>query len=157
MSAAAIRLVELDTDASVIEAASKRVHLALLHGSLIAHGATICFYLHRAQAIGERIRRELSHAEIETAEDRAVMKEVAANLGQASRAFERAFEEAEVTGIAKWPIFGNQLVRQLDQLACCLDDLAETAALGASEAFAASVLNELQNTLPQRIKHHATA
>lgn len=145
-NAATLQLFKLDTDASLIEAAAKRVRTTAQEASIVVLGAVVCFYLHRAQKAGDRLRGSLSKIDIKTPEDRALLKEIAANLGQAATALESAYEESERRRVNRMP-FGPRLLRQLEELACTFEDMAETAALGASEAFAAALRDELSQNL----------
>jgi hypothetical protein len=157
MTAAALVLVELDTNASIVEAAAKRVHLALHRGSMIAGAGVVCLYLHRAQNISDSLRKRLSEAEIQTDEDRATVRDIAASLGQGARAFEKAYCDARKRNVGRIPVFGPRVMAQLDDLSCALEDMAETAALAASEAFADAVCNELKRNLDDHARSHAIA
>lgn len=137
--AATCPLVEIDMEASVIEAASKRVRVALSDSSKAALCAVCCFYLHRAQKVAKGLRSKLSNATVRTAEDRQVMREIAYELNQALHALDQASEQANRLGVAHWPILGAMLVRKLDDLATVVEDMSETAALAASETFARTV------------------
>jgi hypothetical protein len=145
-NAATLQLFKLDTDASLIEAAAKRMRTAAQEASIVVLGAVVCFYLHRAQKAGNKLRDSLSKIDIKTTEDRGLLKEIATNLGQAATALESAYEQSERRRVDRYP-FGSQLLRQLEELACTFEDMAETAALGASEAFAAALRDELSKNL----------
>lgn len=159
MSAAVttLPLVELDVEASVLEAASKRVRLAIRQSHFAAIGGVGCFYLHRAQRSTSLIKSALSGAHIVSAEDRAMMRDIACNLGQASVALHFAFEDFSSLGAAKWPVFGPLLMAKLEDLACAVEDMSETAALGASEEFATAVRTEIQASVDEHHKQFQTA
>lgn len=159
-TAAAARLshlVDLDTDASIIEAAAKRVRRAFMHGSLATIGWVTCVYINRTHTLGNKIRTNLSNLDIRTAEDRALLKDIAQNLSQAAIAFEGAYNESERSRLVKLPVFGPKLMASLEDLVCTFEDISETAALGASQAFAASVRDELRKNLKDAALEHATA
>lgn len=157
MSAATLLLAELDTEASALGAASKRIRLALYKSHVAAIGAVGCFNLHRAQRSAAKIRVSLSGSKIETAEERALLRDVASNLGQASAALSQTHDRMKMLGVGKWPIFGRTILRQLEDLACTVEDMSETAALGASEAFAATARRRAQSGIDARQKQYQTA
>ena len=150
-------LVELDTGAAVVEAAAKRVHLAFHQSSAIVLAGVICYYLRRTERVGARVRIQLSSATIETPEQRARMRDVACNLGQAARAIRDALGDCERRHIGRIPLYGARLLEQLENLLCTLEDMSETAALAASEAFADELRTELRKNLDQSASRHAIA
>lgn len=147
MSAAAIRLLELDIDASIVQTASTRVRGALDDGSSLVHGAVVCYYLHRAQAVGDRLRQELSEVSAESLDGRSTLRAAATSLGEAARALEFANCRAVERGISRWPVFGRKLTTQLEELSCTLEDASKAADLRASAAFSRAVRNVLTQSI----------
>lgn len=150
-------LSDLDTAASIIEAAAKRVRTVILRGGLIAIGGVTCYYLHKAQRKGAQLRQKLSSANVQTQADRALMRDIASSLGQAARALDQAFAEFEKHRVSRMPVFGSMLERKLEDLVCAFEDMAETASLGADSAFARSVRVDLRNNLQPPSRHVRTA
>lgn len=146
-------LVELDTDASIIEAATKRVRRAVLRGSLASVGWLACRYASRVHSLGRKIEKNLSSVNVRTPEDRALLKDISLSLAQAAMALEETYQHAERHHVDRWPVFGPRLMSNLEDLVCTFEDISETAALGASEAFATAVAEELRRNL----EHAATA
>jgi len=144
---ATVGLVELDTASSMIEAAAKKVRLELLRATWIAFGGAVCVQLHRTQTTADRVRGRLSELQVTSDEQRCALRDIAINLGQGAKALQRAYEDAERRRLVKIPVFGNVLMTKLEDLACTLEDMAETAAFGADEAFSRSLSEELVRNL----------
>lgn len=140
---------ELDFEASFIETASKRVRLAASHGTVIVRAGKICWRLGGLQRAGDKLRVRLSSVDTVTKQQRATMKDIASNLGQAASALEDAFRQSEHDGIERIPVFGARIVSHLENLACTFEDMSETAALAASDAFATELRRQLRDNLQE--------
>ena len=156
-TAIAFAFVELDTNATIVEAAAKRIHLAFHQGSVVARTAGACFYLARAQRMSHKVREALSQAVVETPEQRMAMRVIATSLGEAARALDHAYRDASKRNLVKVPVFGQTLMSQLEDLSCAVEDIAETAAFAADEAFATSVCDELRRNIEEHHNCHAIA
>ena len=154
-NSATLCLFHLDRDASVIEAAAKRVRVAALDGGIVALGGIACVYLKRAQTRGNKLRRLLSGVHVSTAEQRDLLKEIANNLGKAAVALDDAYVQSERRHVDKWPVFGAMLLKQLEDLSCTFEDMAETAALASSEAFTAELHDQLHRNIKEETRQRA--
>ena len=157
MTTLAIGLVELDTDASIVQAASKRVRYALAASSAVMVTGVGCVYLWRSHRTIGKVQSAISRALIKTSEDRALLRGVACSLGESARALHAALMEGEKRGVRQWPGFGPKLMNMLEELEASVEDAAETAALGASEEFAAVAKRRVTDALEQHHRSHATA
>lgn len=154
---ATLSLQELDRDSSVLEAAAKQVGFALAQGSLIAIVGVGCYYLHRAHKTAAKLRKALNGLEVETTEDRAILKDIAVNLGQATSALEKGFEEIQKLGISQVPVFGHRYVTMLEDLAIAAEDMSETAALTANAAFCREVRTQFHKNIDEHQRTVRTA
>ena len=107
----------------------------------------VCYYLHRAQAVGDRLRQELSEVSAESLDGRSTLRAAATSLGEAARALEFANCRAVERGISRWPVFGRKLTTQLEELSCTLEDASKAADLRASAAFSRAVRNVLTQSI----------
>ena len=157
MTTATLSLRELDMESSVIEAASKRVGVVLAQGSLVPILGIGCFYLHRAQRMSAKLRKALSAVEIKTPEHRAIMKDIALNLTQATAALDQGFDEIKKMGVSRVPLFGQKYMTMLEDLAITTEDMAETAALAASAAFGREIRTQFHKNIDSHQRQVRTA
>ncbi len=148
---------EFDTDATVLESQAKRVRHAILSGSMMLMGGKACFYLYRARRKTEALRTLLSSLHVETGQDRQMLRDGARRLASAASVLQAAHEQLEQNQAHKAiPLFGTRMMRYLDDVACAVEDIAETAALGGSAEFADLVRDEIAK-LDTHTSHRAHA
>ena len=79
------------------------------------------------------------------------MKEVAQDLGQATAALKQGLAEFRKMDLSRFPFVGQKYLTLLEDLICTSEDMAETAALGASPAFARLVRKDVRTGVDE---HH---
>ena len=100
----------------------------------------------RLGKLAEKARTWLSEIKVENQDERDALKIVASKIAESSALFVEAHDVlVEQTG--PLVLFRPPLLRRLDDLSCEFEDIAETAALGASEAFANAVRERLEPAL----------
>jgi len=135
---------DLDTEATILEGQAKRVRQAVLKGSMLLLGGKACFYLYRARRRTARLRATLSSLQVVTIQDRQLLRAGAVRLASAAEALNAAHEQLEqAKAHQEIPLFGARMMRYLDDVACGIEDIAETAALGASQDFADAIRVEV--------------
>jgi len=156
MTTTTLTFTDLDTEATILEAHAKRVHRAAMQGVLFVLGTVACYYLRRAKTKTRRLRTLISGLDIRTADDRAHMAEGAKKLAAAAAALNAAYEQLERAHTARAvPVVGAAMMRYLDDVACMVEDIAETAALGASKDFADTVRAEVRKIEASSRQVHA--
>ena len=149
-AAAADSFIELDAKTSAIEAAAKHVRLVLVRGAVgavfLLLGAISLFYLWRIGRHIAAVRALLAETDVETDRDRSQMRNVASHLGQAAAALDAAHAALVHRPGVRIPIFNRMITNRLEVLSFEAEDVAETAALAASAAFARLVEKDLGKT-----------
>lgn len=144
MSTTTLTFNELDTDATILEAHAKRLHVAVMKGWLALLCTVLMCYLYRSRVHVNRLRRILSNLDIRTPEDRAHLREGASRLAAAAKTLNATFDLLQKRRAALHvPWVGAPMMRSLESLICAVEDVAETAALGASQDFATVVRSEI--------------
>ena len=106
----------------------------------------VWYRLWRLEKSAEKVRIGLSKFKVENQDDRNALKILASKMTETSELFVGLHDLLEEqTG--PLVLFRPPLLRQLDNLSCEFEDIAETAALGASEAFANAVRERLEPAL----------
>jgi hypothetical protein len=59
--------------------------------------------------------------------------------------------------VARWPVFGEHIMRKIENMAVTTEDMAETAALGASAAFSRSIRKEIRSAVHEHQRHAKSA
>ena len=96
--------------------------------------------------LAEKMRTWLSEIEVENQDKRNSLQALASKIAELSEMFADA-HDALVEQKGPLVVFRPKLLRRLDDLSCEFEDMAETAALGASEAFANAVRERLEPAL----------
>ena len=141
-------LCELDTNATALQANAKSLRDSARR--LTQHGtmALICFamwgYVARTHRRLARLNNLLVNVEVESPEDRECLREVASSLATTAEALFEAHRRMgqDRPSMHVWP-FGSMLMSSLESLAIKIEDMSETAALGASQEFANAVDQQL--------------
>ena len=142
--------IDLDTNASMVEAAVKQFRRVVLRSPVVLR--IVGFRAWRSMShlgkLADEIRSDLGKIEITDQDDRADLLEIAHRLRAMSEMLSESHNMLEQSGLAhKIPIFGMRILTQIDDLSCALEDMAETAALTASETFANTVQKELESVV----------
>lgn len=155
MATATLTFYELDREASSLEAKSKTVRVALVEGSVWAVLFVGCAYLHRARRTANKLRVRISTANVRTAEQRTIMREVSHELAQAATAISEGLEQFRKINISRFPMVGPHYLSLLEDLVCMAEDMSETAALAGSSAFARSVRKDVRVCIDDHHKRQA--
>ena len=133
-----------------VERKAKRI-CALISGppkllKELARLPAVWYRIWRLEKLAEKVRTWLSEIKVENQDERNALKIVASQIAESSELFVGAHDVlVEQTG--PLVLFRPPLLRRLDYLSCEIEDIAETAALGASEAFANAVRERLEPAL----------
>lgn len=136
MRVAAMEPQDLPLDA--IEAICKRVQLATAGGIL---GLGVCVNLVRLRYRLDRMGCAISGRDVRTEADRSLLRYLAQFHQRIADAMSR---DRDRIAMQPRPFFWFVIVRLLDALVVQAEDVAETAALGASAEFADLVKEELK-------------
>ena len=129
----------IDVFRSIIEAIRKRLRLALAQGSLGM--GNLCLILLYARRVLNQMGPAISAADVHSEEDRRLLREVAEDLQRLSDAMDSCpYRLAS----SQWSLFRVVVVRLVGALVVKAEDMAETAALGASLEFANLVKEDLK-------------
>lgn len=142
MRVAAMESQDLLLAVEAIDAICKRVQLASARGSAGVLGLGLCVKLVRLRYKLDDMARGISAADVRTDEDRGHLREVA-------RSHQRIADHARsasamLADLQPRPFLRFALMRLFDTLVVQAEDMAETAALGASAEFADLVVEELK-------------
>lgn len=140
MEGVSVDLLELDERTTAIEALAKRVRLTVERGSLEIR---LWISLVRALRAFRTMGAALSRAEVVTAEDRALMAEVARGHARCATTLRWGRDRLVSNGDHSTGVFRRRNLHLMDTLLDDAGDLAETAALSASAGFARLVDREL--------------
>jgi hypothetical protein len=137
--------IELDTNAAIVEAAVKRIRLEAFRGELGVLFGIGCYQAWRAKAPMKALRTGLSALPQLSSDQREDLRVIAYKLNDAASALETAHAKLErrLEGLSVGIPFSRRFLLHLETLGTMAEDLAETAALGASEEFASKVLTEI--------------
>lgn len=153
-TATALDTLSFDADVALTSAAAKRAQLAAAQANVMVATGIMCWEIGRVHRASARLAQALSDACIETPEQRMVLAEAARTLAGTVRALDASIARMRARRIDELiPIFGTRLVVKADALAELVEDIAETAALGASEAFARAVEHELDTIEPTQRRY----
>ena len=140
MRVATMAVQDLKTDA--IDAIRADVQLAAARGSVGILGLGLCAKLMRLRGKLDDMGRLVSAADVRTDEDRMLLGEIA----RSHQTLADLLSDARDRIAAKPPpFFRFAIVHLFDGLVVQAEDMAETAALGASAEFAALVKEDLQS------------
>ena len=138
----ALALDEIDVRTSIIKAIRKRVLLA--RGSL----GTLYVILLYARSELSQVGHAISAADVRSEGDRRLLREVAKDL----QCFADAMSSCRSRlADSRWSLFKVVVVRLVDALVVKAEDVAETAALGASLEFANLVKEDLKDHEASRV------
>lgn len=142
MSEAALNYIELDWRTTAVSAVAQRVRLAIASSSL---GVLVWFLLGYALRSARQIRTAVATADVRTTDERAMMAQFAKHLARSVALLDAACENATAQGQSSW--LARRVFARLEQLCADMEDIAETAALASSEAFAEVVERDLMESL----------
>ena len=120
----------------------QRVQIGVARGHLGVLGLGLCVTLLRLRRTLDRMARVVSTADEHTEDYRKFLREVA--RGHKRAADRMSSDRDRLAGMRPSPAFRFIIVRLLDALVVKAEDVAETAALGASVEFANLVEEDLQ-------------
>lgn len=129
-------------DVDAIDAICKRVQLAAAQGSVGVLGLGICVNLMRLRRRLDNMERIVAAREVRTEGDRRLLREVAQVHQRFANTMSR--DRDQVAGMQPSPFFKFAIIRLFDALVVKAEDVAETAALGASVEFADLVNEDLK-------------
>ena len=141
MRVATMAVQDLKTDA--IDAIRADVQLAAARGSVGILGLGLWAKLMRLRGKLDDMGRLVSAADVRTDEDRMLLGEVARSHQTLADVLNDARDR--IAAKPPPPLFRFAIVHLFDGLVAQAEDMAETAALGASAEFAALVKEELQS------------
>ena len=95
--------------------------------------------LRKALDVLENVKEQLSELLVESDEDRAIMREAAKQTYDVARLYYGLHSKMTATGLPK----DHPVVAMCEDLAAGLEDVAETAALAGSKAFAIAIAQEI--------------
>lgn len=130
-----------DVTLDVTEAIRQRVQLAAARGQLGILGLGLYANLLRLRRRFGRVEREVSALDVRTEEDRSFLREFARGYQEVAESLDSYRDQLETM---RPPFFGAVLARLFDALVVSAEDIAETAALGASAEFADLVKEDLK-------------
>lgn len=128
-----------DLPLEAIEANCKRVQLAAARGIL---GLGVCVNLVRLRHRLDKVGRVISGRDVRTEADRSLLRKIAQFHQRIADAM--SSDRDRIVAMQPPPLFRFAIVRLLDALVVQAEDVAETAALGASAEFADLVEEELK-------------
>ena len=138
----ALALDEIDVHTSIIKAIRKRVLLP--RGSLGTLYVTLLYARSELSQVGHAI----SAADVRSEGDRRLLREVAKDL----QCFADVMSSCRSRlADSRWSLFKVVVVRLVDALVVKAEDVAETAALGASLEFANLVKEDLKDHEASRV------
>ena len=143
MESEGLAMHEIDVFTSIIEAIRKRVRLALAQGSL----GILCVILLYARRVLSQVRHAISAADVRSEDDRLLLREAAEDLQR----FADAMSSCRGRLADSRNLFRVVVVRLVDVLVVKAEDVAETAALGASLEFVSLVKEDLKSHDAARI------
>ena len=130
---------ELPLDAT--DAISKRVQLAVAQGLCGILGLGVCVNLVRLRRRIDKMGRTISGWDVRTEADRSRLHKTAQFHQRIADAM--GSDRDRIAAMRPPPLFRFPIVRLFDALVVQAEDVAETAALGASAEFASLVEEEL--------------
>lgn len=140
MSVTASELLERLPPPAVIQSFSRSMELQRSRGAgASAEGADPTPVLREFLDRLRTVQEELGTFSVESDEDRAIMREEAAATGRIARVYYDLHAEMIESGLPD----SHPLVALCEEVAAGLEDMAETAALAGSEAFARLVAQEI--------------
>ena len=132
----------LDQPMAAVEAILDRVQRAVDRGHLGILGLGLCVTLLRLSCTLDQMGRVVSTADEHTEDYRRLLREVARGHQRVADSMSRDLDQ--LANMRSSPAFRFIIVRLLDALVVKAEDVAETAALGASVEFANLVKEDLQ-------------
>ena len=135
----------IDVFTSTIEANRQRLRLALAQGSL---GIQIVFMLLDVRRVLDQVGDAISTADVRSEDDRTRLREVAQDLQRFADAMDSC---RDLLADWRWSLFKVVFVPLLEALVIKAEDVAETAALGASLEFANLVKEDLKGHDASRV------
>ena len=142
MSEVALNYIELDWKTTAVSAVAQRVRLAVARSSL---GVLVWLLLGYALRSAREIRAAVATADVRTTDERAMMAQFAKHLARSVALLDAACENATAQGQSSW--LERKAFEGLEQICVDMEDVAETAALASSEAFAEVVERDLRESL----------
>ena len=140
MATAALSLEDFRMDA--VDAIWERVRSAIAQGTLGVLGVRLRWDLWRMHCRFDHLSREVSKADVCTEDDREILRKVAQHVQSVGDALGDCRDE--FAGISRPLPFRGAVLNRFDVLVVAAEDLAETAALGASSEFANLVHEDLK-------------
>ena len=125
-----------------INAVCERVQFAVARGHLGVLGLGLCVRLLHLRRNLDKFWREVSAAEVSTAGDRDVLRQVGRFCQQV--ADRMGGDRDRLASMQRPPFFLFMLLRLFDPIVIKAEDMAETAALSASVEFAGLVKEDLR-------------
>ena len=135
----------IDVFTSTIEAIRQRLRLALARGSL---GFQIVIILLYARGVLDQVGHAISAVDVRSEEDRVRLRAIAQGYQRFADAMGSCRDRL---ANSPWSLFGVVVVRLSDALVVKAEDVAETAALGASLEFANLVKEDLKGHDASRV------
>ena len=130
---------DLTLDAT--QAIRERVQLAAARGRLGILGLSLCADLLRLRRRFERVEREVAALDVYTEDERKLLREFARCHQEVADSLDSYRDQLAAMGL---PFLGPILGRLFEALVVYAEDIAETAALGASAEFANLVKEDLK-------------
>jgi len=134
MSTLTLRLI--DTETSAVDALAKRMRQACDSGKAAVACVKVGVYLHIAKRSLDTVRKELGDIENVTAEDAAGMREAASKAHNAVAVMDDILDHVEHRSLNRLQRF---VLEGIGDLRDSIEDVAESMALGADEAFRADM------------------
>ena len=131
-----------DLPLEAIEAICKRVQLAAARGLWGILGLGVCANLVRLRHKIDKMAHTISAMDVRAEADRSLLRKVAQFHQRIADAM--SSDRDRIDAMQPPPLFRFAIVRLLDALVVQAEDVAETAALGASTEFADLVEEELK-------------
>ncbi len=141
MATATLRFEDFKMDA--VDAIWERIQSAVAQGTLGVLGLRLWWNLPRMRRRFDQLGRLVSGADVRTEGDRKILREVAQHVQSVGDALSGCRDE--VAGISRHLPFRGAILNLFDVLIVEAEDLAETAALGASAEFANLVREDLKS------------
>ena len=130
---------DLTLDAT--QAIRERVQLAAARGRLGILGLGLCADLLRLRRRFGRVEREVAALDVYTEDERKLLREFARCHQEVADSLDGYRDQLSAMRL---PFLGTILGRLFEALVVCAEDIAETAALGASAEFANLVKEDLK-------------
>ena len=140
MATTALRFEDFRTDA--VDAIWERVQSAIAQGTLGVLGLRLWWNLLCMHRRFDHLSRKVSRADVRTEDDRKILRAIARYVQSVGDALSDCRDE--VAGITRPLPFRGAVLNRFDVLFVEAEDLAETAALGASSEFANLVHEDLK-------------